>query len=464
MQDQNTMTAQSATELALIYAYPLLAYQKAFSSLSPLIGVNHFGHSRQLATSTNRYVVKPNVDTLYSTSIFDVSNQDVIVKLPAIPEDQYALLSFHSLYGDNFAIVDRQHLDHTKAFRLSNQQDDSTRAAAYHNQAHDAFGEGLISSPTTFGFVMVRWLVKRDNLSVVHSLQNSTTIEVLSGTNDGKLLGSPTIDKVEWSNSNVSPAEDALRLLCQVGAGNRPKPVKENLTIEEVMEKTGLFGGIKTTSIDLDVANSNALAYAKTAGQEATRHLNNGWSAVKANLTGVFGPDHGLRMEIASTGYLMLRAPYALYPSWTNGTAARPMEGLRLELGPNECYIYTFSGKPKLHGLGFWSLTAYDADGYLVDNSRNVYSLGDRSDIRYSSGEPVYGSESNAEQDAPFQLLIQPADVTPPSNWTDNWLPGPKGGGKITALLRWYNADESLMDGSYQYPVVTKQGAYKSMA
>lgn len=107
MQDQNTMTAQSATELALIYAYPLLAYQKASSSLSPLIGVNHFGHSRQLATSTNRYVVKPNVDTLYSTSIFDVSNQDVIVKLPVIPEDQYALLPFHSLYGDNFAIVDR---------------------------------------------------------------------------------------------------------------------------------------------------------------------------------------------------------------------------------------------------------------------------------------------------------------------------------------------------------------------
>ena len=32
----------------------------------------------------------------------------------------------------------------------------------------------------------------------------------------------------------------------------------------------------------------------------------------------------------------------------------------------------------------------------------------------------------------------------------------------MSALLRWYGADESLLDGSYQYPIVTKQAAFRS--
>ena len=30
----------------------------------------------------------------------------------------------------------------------------------------------------------------------------------------------------------------------------------------------------------------------------------------------------------------------------------------------------------------------------------------------------------------------------------------------MSALLRWYGAEEALLDGSYQYPVVTKQAAF----
>ena len=31
----------------------------------------------------------------------------------------------------------------------------------------------------------------------------------------------------------------------------------------------------------------------------------------------------------------------------------------------------------------------------------------------------------------------------------------------MSALLRWYGAEEALLDGSYQYPVVTKQAAFR---
>jgi len=104
-------------------------------------------------------------------------------------------------------------------------------------------------------------------------------------------------------------------------------------------------------------------------------------------------------------------------------------------------------------------LTAYDSAGFLIPNPRDVYSLGDRSQLTYPSGESVYGGPE--EQDGPFQLLIQPADVAPPANWTGNWLPGPSGGGNLTALLRWFGAHGALVDGTYEYPVVTKQDAIR---
>jgi hypothetical protein len=92
--------------------------------------------------------------------------------------------------------------------------------------------------------------------------------------------------------------------------------------------------------------------------------------------------------------------------------------------------------------------------------AQTVYALGDRSNITYPSGARVYSNERS--EDGMFQILMQPADVTPPANWTSNWLPGPVGGGNMSALLRWYGAEDSLLDGSYQYPVVTKQAAFRS--
>ncbi|KAI7072653.1 hypothetical protein KC352_g42377, partial [Hortaea werneckii] len=115
---------------------------------------------------------------------------------------------------------------------------------------------------------------------------------------------------------------------------------------------------------------------------------------------------------------------------------------------------------------GFWSITGYEGD-YLIPNPQNVYALGDRSNITYPDGSRVYGSgaqsrSNNSLSNEQFQILIQPADVAPPTNWTSNWLPGPVGGGDMSALLRWYSAQESLVNGSYAYPVVTRQSAFRN--
>jgi len=116
--------------------------------------------------------------------------------------------------------------------------------------------------------------------------------------------------------------------------------------------------------------------------------------------------------------------------------------------------------KSSLQSTGFWSLTAY-ADNYLIPNDRIIYALGDRSKLTYPDGSSIYGPNASSS-DCPFQILVQPADVTPPSNWTNDWLPSSAGGGNMSLVLRWYGATGSLTDGSFVYPVVTKQAAVTS--
>ncbi|TLD09748.1 hypothetical protein E2P81_ATG10346 [Venturia nashicola] len=453
MENGNNLTAQEATEQALLYAYPLLAFQKEYTSLAPRIGVNNLGHARQLATSQSRSTVKPNADTIYSTALYDISNDDLQIDIPALPATQYALFSFHDLYGNNFAVVGPGNLTEAQTLYL-------THNAATH-QAHEPHGK-RISSPTTFGLLMIRWLVRDDNLQTIHFLQNSTAVrpsprQAQAYYND--LRANPSLESIDRSKDTRSPANGALRLLCQVGDVNTPGHLA-NATVQEALHSSAFCADNSTLPADdIEASDRNVRAKFMSAGQASLKEQNNGWSVIQPNLAGKFGDNYGLRAQISMTGYLMLQASAALYPSWSrsSNSTGPPLQGEILELGARESYIYTFSSKPPLDKLGFWSLTVYDADGYLIDNPRNVSSIGDRSDITYSSGTLVYGPTSSAELDGQFQLLVQPADVTPPANWTSNWLPAPSGGGRFTALLRFYNATDELQDGRWQFPVVSKQ-------
>lgn len=73
---------------------------------------------------------------------------------------------------------------------------------------------------------------------------------------------------------------------------------------------------------------------------------------------------------------------------------------------------------------GLWSLSVYGADKNLIPNSLDRFEVGDRTyNLTHADGGYVYGPNANSSRDEPFQILLQSADVTPPKNWTNNWLP-----------------------------------------
>ena len=175
---------------------------------------------------------------------------------------------------------------------------------------------------------------------------------------------------------------------------------------------------------------------------------------------GVYGTNYALRTLIAATGYLAFANPYAVYPTWANtssGSANAP-----LNVASDEAILFTFSGEPPLQEAAFWSLTAYGSDYFLIPNKEDIYEIGDQSNITYPNGTRVYGvTPSSTSNTTAYQVLLQPADVEPPTNWTSNWLPAPSGGGDVFAQLRFFAAETSLADGSYKFPVVERIAAIK---
>nr|POE82463.1 hypothetical protein CFP56_67633 [Quercus suber] len=463
-------TAQNATTFALIYGSPLLAFDKLSSLLVPGVGTNTIFHLRTLSTASNQAVVKPNVDTLYSVAIFDLSHGNVEISIPDIPSSQAALFSYYDPYGNNFANTGTGNIDAAGTYLLRPRVSNTTYGVQAVNGTDDAEYVAHIDAPGTYGILLVRWLVNATNLDAVHDYQDMMKVE--SVPNNGSNAQAPNLASLPTADSSVSAPMNTLNLLAAFAPYNNPEDLSTRASLAETLSQAGIHGTNYTTppGVNLTLASMRAQQSAIDAAEDLALPLNNGWIQLSPPATGDFGNNYAFRAAIAASGFLMLRAPNAVYPSWTNtsltstSSQATGLGSSLLSLPADESLLYTFSGKPPLMGnTGFWSLTAYGPDNFLVPNNRSVYALGDRSNLTYASGAPVYGPEASADADGQFQILVQPADVAPPANWTSNWLPSPSGGGNVTLLLRWYGAEQPLLDGTYEYPVVTRGSAVRAM-
>lgn len=61
------------------------------------VDVNEISHQHTLATPTDAGVIKPNVDTLYSRVVLDLSSHDVVLTVPAVTDGRYWLYPVYDL-------------------------------------------------------------------------------------------------------------------------------------------------------------------------------------------------------------------------------------------------------------------------------------------------------------------------------------------------------------------------------
>ena len=282
--------------------------------------------------------------------------------------------------------------------------------------------QGYINFPTTYGAILNRFLLRNNvtDLQAVYTLQNQSGLNEVNKTEVSAYNAPPLSLSLFNASTSGSAIEQQLAVLARLFPFNPPEVTTNKTTVKETLALAGLRDGkyAKPSGVNLTAAAITAnRTVVSSFASTILLPVNNGWTEQARANQGDFHSDYIERAAIANSGYLQLVPDQALYPSY-GGSAS-------LSLGRNDAYLFTLSSKPPVNG--FWSLTAYGADQYLIPNPLNRASLGDRSNLTYPDGQLVYGGRG-ADQGT-FHILVQAADVAPPSNWTDKY---------ILPLLCWY--------------------------
>ena len=123
----------------------------------------------------------------------------------------------------------------------------------------------------------------------------------------------------------------------------------------------------------------------------------------------------------------------AVYPHAESDAEERPLTG-------KSRYRIHFDRGALPPVEAFWSITLYDSDQFLVDNPLNRYALGDRDDLHF---EPDGSLDIYVQHDSPGETLVS------------NWLPAPEG--SFNLVMRLYQPQRQVLDGSWQPPPVQPQ-------
>ncbi|KAJ6465343.1 hypothetical protein C8R45DRAFT_839817, partial [Mycena sanguinolenta] len=437
------------------YGIPLPSYVIFINAIANRTGAwttNTLVHQNALANASIHAVVSPNVDTLYSSSALDLSGGDLVATMPPLEEGRFYVWPFYDLYGNNVCNIGTA-TNSTAGKYLIKYRPSSPGCTAGGRGEYT----GTIYLPTVYGSTLLRIEVSNttDVAHVVSSIQPSFTLEPGPPASNSR---APALSSA-LLNANLTtnnPPLYIMQLTARLAAYNPPEVASEIAPITAILEAAGISMTSHTytqpAGVDLSLAYTAAQAAVLAVASSPTDFISLGsdWTVLATALSGDFLNHYDVRAYVAVQLYLQLQPSEAIYPVYGPGQ--------NKQLFSNLTYMVEFvGGKPPVNDPGFWSLTMYDGDGFLVPNSLNRFSLNDRGNMTYPDGSLVYGGDSPSDRDntEPFYMLLQSTDIPASAEWESNWLPTPAEGGEFQFYLRWYGPTESLSDGTYTYPKVT---------
>lgn len=146
---------------------------------------------------------------------------------------------------------------------------------------------------------------------------------------------------------------------------------------------------------------------------------------------GDYGDDYLFRAGAASVAFGVNVEKNVIYPFAFLDASGEPLDGAA-------SYVLRFSPNDEPPTDFLWSLTLYDADGYLVRNESGKYGV--RSD------EPL-----KRNPDGSVEILIQHEK---PQGDTTNWIPAPRG--PFVLAMRVYRPNEKASNGAWTPPAIQK--------
>jgi hypothetical protein len=204
------------------------------------------------------------------------------------------------------------------------------------------------------------------------------------------------------------------------------------------MRRIGIEPGKSFDFAALDPAVQKALESAPADAQKlmawklsTLARVANGWS-MNTDTMGVYGNYYLKRAVVAQVGLGANLPEDAIYPLNLADDTGRPLDGANK-------YTIHFD-KETLPPVGaFWSITAYDPEGFQVANSLNRFAV--------SSWMPF-----NTNPDGSLDLYFQ--NESPGAGLEVNWLPAPKGPFNLT--MRLYAPKQEALTGKWSPPPVKR--------
>lgn len=400
---------------------------------------NEFGHARELLGPDVQFVT-PNNDTLYSVLPFDLSGGPLALHVPDTAGRYYGL-QFIDAWSNNFAYVGQRATgtDQATFLLVPPGWDGDTPAGT----------KAMIEAPTPIGLVLGRTQVNgQDDLPAVHALQDELGVSPVG--DPGPLLGIP-----ETASGVDAPLLWWERFRVALAAF---PPADGDAPFIELAATLGLTDAT-SPYVHPDADLAAALVERQKQGEamieelsRTTLKIERGWSSARHAFD--YNLDHlGLgtidtpdwKIADRTTAYVT-RAVAARLGLWGNHGYEADYEILWQDadgepLDGSRRYEVTFDPPPPVDA--FWSLTMYDEPHYyLVDNPIDRYSIGDRTP----------GLVTNHDGSVTLYLQHEP----PGPDKESNWLPAPTG--RFRPVLRCYEPGPAILDGSYQFPAVTRVG------
>ena len=416
---------------AYIYAFPLVLTDatKTMStntdgSVTGRAPVNQINHAKKLADASFRTVVSPNVDTLYSQAWLDISAEPVIYVLPEA--DRFCNVQLLDAWTNTAAVLDK-----AGAYAIA--------LPSWEGELPE--GVTRVDVPTATVWTIARIVLSgNEDLPNVYAIREQMRLLPLSayleggdyiapaGTYDkendfvpvNKVLSMSPAEFFNTANALMQinpPAEDDAKLLEKLAAINVGQGMTFDASIlgADAAERwTQMLKGLRAT---LSAESAN---YAQNLGQ---------WIYFGRPI-GDFGTAYTYRAMVALVGLGANTVDVAIYPKTDTDVTGAALTG-------EKTYTIHFETLPPTLEGGFWSVTAYNEENFLIDNPIDRYCINDRSAYRLN-------------EDGTLDLVLSkeaPED-------TSNWLP--VSDGEFHLFMRVYLPDMTALE-TWEAPVIRVQ-------
>lgn len=395
---EQTADVWATLEEAYVYVFPLVlmdATKVAATNTETVITgkapINQFMHGATTANAQFKTVVTPNVDTVYSQVWMDLGNEPMIYTMPVA--DRFFNVQLLDGWTNTVSVLTEPGV---YAFTTADWQGELPEGVA------------RVDFPTQMGWFIARCLLLgEDDLVNVKAIQAEMDIKPLSAYVSGEAYV-PAQGTYSAENDFV-PVNRVLAMgpaaffakANELMLANPPSAADA-----EILEKIAAVNVGPGMTFDMSVLTGDIAGQWKTMLQGLRGKLIAAGSRFSVALgqwsyfgrpIGEFGTEYNYRAMVALGGLGANTLDVAMYTKTNTDETGATMTGAHV-------YQIHFDTLPPVLGNGFWSVTAYGSDDFLIDNPLNRYAITDRS-----------GFELN--EDGTLDIIVSAAEPEKSGNW-----------------------------------------------